>query len=144
MKIDFLTEPFEEKTQMCFFIAGIVFFIIFSFISICYNIIQIENPFPECIFWKNYHIYCPGCGGTRAVTAMLHGNLLKSFFYHPFVPYVFIMNTLFVSSAVLYHLSLFRKRFLLCPIHFCLGIIILLLQFFIKNILLLVFHMPMQ
>lgn len=32
-----------------------------------------------------FHIYCPGCGGTRALFAMLHGHFLKSLYYNPAV-----------------------------------------------------------
>lgn len=36
-----------------------------------------------CWFWKNWHVYCPGCGGTRSLIALLRGDLLKAFYYHP-------------------------------------------------------------
>ena len=39
-----------------------------------------------CRLWARHHIYCPGCGGTRAVIALFHGQLLRSFYYHPAVP----------------------------------------------------------
>ncbi len=41
-----------------------------------------------CLFRLFTGLYCPGCGGTRAVLALLSGNIRKSFFYHPFVPYM--------------------------------------------------------
>lgn len=30
---------------------------------------------PPCIFYETTHLYCPGCGATRAATALLHGDL---------------------------------------------------------------------
>lgn len=40
-----------------------------------------------CLFHQLTGLYCPGCGGTRAVKYLLHGQLLKSFQYHPLVLY---------------------------------------------------------
>lgn len=36
----------------------------------------------ECYIHAHYHLYCPGCGGTRAVRALLHGNLLLAIKYN--------------------------------------------------------------
>lgn len=40
-----------------------------------------------CLFRFFTGLYCPGCGGTRAVLALLSGDLKASIYYHPFVPY---------------------------------------------------------
>lgn len=46
-----------------------------------------NNLIPPCFFYHVLGIYCPGCGGTRAVGALLNGNVLLSLWYHPLVPY---------------------------------------------------------
>jgi hypothetical protein len=38
-----------------------------------------------CWFFQVLQLYCPGCGGTRAVIALAHGHLLQSLYYHPAV-----------------------------------------------------------
>ena len=45
-----------------------------------------RQGFP-CLFHLLTGLYCPGCGGTRAVRAMAAGNLRLSFQYHPLVLY---------------------------------------------------------
>ena len=40
----------------------------------------------KCVFLNKLHIYCPGCGGTRAVYALLRFDLLASLIYNPIVP----------------------------------------------------------
>lgn len=37
----------------------------------------------ECGFRIRNGIYCPGCGGTRALIALLEGDLIQSFRYNP-------------------------------------------------------------
>lgn len=56
---------------------------------------------PECIFRKNWGIYCPGCGGTRAVIAFLHGHFLESLRYHPVVMYTVFLFGWFMLSHTL-------------------------------------------
>lgn len=48
---------------------------------------QAEYGLP-CLFRFFTGLYCPGCGGTRAVKALLSGRIFMSLYFHPFVPYV--------------------------------------------------------
>ena len=41
-----------------------------------------------CWIWANFHVYCPGCGGTRALEALFRGQLLRAFYFHPAVPVI--------------------------------------------------------
>lgn len=40
-----------------------------------------------CFFKEITHLYCPACGGTRAVRALLHLDLAQSFLCNPIVLY---------------------------------------------------------
>ena len=46
-----------------------------------------QGYFP-CLFHTLTGAYCPGCGGTRAAAALLRGQFLLSFCYHPLVLYL--------------------------------------------------------
>ena len=33
-----------------------------------------EPTISRCWVWEHWHIFCPGCGGTRALIALARGN----------------------------------------------------------------------
>lgn len=87
-----------------------------------------------CLFHELTGLYCPGCGGTRAVKALLRGELVTSFFYHPVVIYTAVVLLgillLYAISKVL-HRNFYKIR------HYewfaYVGIVIILINWVIKN-----------
>ena len=63
----------------------------------CTGVLNFRIP-GGCVFRALTGLYCPGCGGTRAVTEMLHGRLLSSLYYHPAVLPSAVMYVLFMGS----------------------------------------------
>ena len=58
----------------------------------------------ECVFYKTFSLYCPGCGGTRALSALLEFNIIKSFILYPpiliTVGFILYIDTLGVISLI--------------------------------------------
>ncbi|MGN8773207.1 DUF2752 domain-containing protein [Candidatus Weimeria sp. HCP3S3_B5] len=53
-----------------------------------------------CIFHEVTGLYCPGCGGTRALRFLLHGHPLLSLWYHPLVIYGVFLIIYYCIRAV--------------------------------------------
>ena len=60
-----------------------------------------------CLFHLMTGLYCPGCGGTRAVRALLRGDLAMSFQYHPLVLY---MAAVILTEAVSFGIARATKN----------------------------------
>ncbi len=54
-----------------------------------------------CVIYRFTGFLCPGCGGTRAFTALLQGHLWESFLYHPLVIYGVGLYVCFMGSHTL-------------------------------------------
>ena len=53
---------------------------------------------------------CPGCGGTRAVVALMHGHVWISLLYHPIVLYATLILLWFIISQSIERFSHHRLR----------------------------------
>jgi hypothetical protein len=42
-----------------------------------------DSFYPKCVSYRLTGTHCPGCGLTRAVYSLLHGDLLQAFAYNP-------------------------------------------------------------
>lgn len=99
------------------------------------NIIwKIMNGQMPCVFQELTGLYCPGCGGTRAVKALMKGNVITSFLYHPLVIYVVLVAAVFAFSYIIYAKTKNPKF----RLHFdnkyaYIGIGIIVINFVIKN-----------
>lgn len=110
-------------------------------ISVAYAVLFTFFPaLFECRFKELFHLYCPGCGGSRAVISLLSLDIVGSFIKFP---------PLYVAIAAVAELDV---RFLLAllrndpapvksyrPTMFIVFAAVLILHFFLRNFLLLRF-----
>lgn len=93
-------------------------------------------PKIPCFFSNVLGIYCPGCGGTRAVYALVHGELLKAVWYHPLVPYGAVIGGGFMLTQGLYRLGVKHiKPWKYHDWYLYGALAVLICNFFIKNLL---------
>ena len=74
----------------------------------------VELYFPPCVFYTVTHFYCPGCGNTRTVLALLHGHPLQALHNNAAFCYLLVVLVLrlvvfcWVRFVVFWVLSLVR------------------------------------
>lgn len=97
-----------------------------------------------CLFYTFLGMYCPGCGGTRAITALLHGQLLQSVWYHPVVPYTAVMFLGFMITHTLEKLHVARIHgWKFHDWYIYVALVIIVVNFILKNVLLLKYHITL-
>ena len=99
-----------------------------------------EPTVSRCWIWEHWHVYCPGCGGTRAVRALLAGRIGESFLLHPLVPYAAVS----AAALLVWYLYCRKKKKTfsqkLWKNVLLVGIVLLCANFLIKNGALLFAH----
>ena len=65
---------------------------------------------PDCYFETITGLYCPGCGGTRAVIALFRGHIVESFIYHPVVPYAAVVYVVFMVRVFMRKHNIVLRR----------------------------------
>jgi len=106
----------------------------------------LQKLLPEvpCFFSSVLGIYCPGCGGTRAASALARGRFLLSVWYHPLVPYMAVVGGGFMVTQGLSRLGIKYIKGWKFHNWYLYGAIILLgCNFLIKNLLRLVWGITM-
>ncbi len=64
-----------------------------------FSVLGIKYP---CIFNRVTHLCCPGCGGTRALRALLKGKILMSIYDYPPLIYAVIVYVVFMIKSTLF------------------------------------------
>jgi hypothetical protein len=102
-----------------------------------FDIHLIGNLSGHCVLYETTGYYCPGCGGTRAVDALLRGHWWKSLFFHPVVVYTTVILIVYSISHTLNIITREKVPALMFkPGYFYVMIGIILLQWIIKNAIL--------
>lgn len=79
---------------LCLPCVGAMLFMLISLIP-SEMLAKLASP---CVFHVVTGLYCPGCGGTRALMALLEGKVLLSICYHPVVAYCVVLYLWFMLS----------------------------------------------
>jgi uncharacterized membrane protein YjjB (DUF3815 family) len=58
--------------------------------------------YPQCPIYAAFHLECPGCGGTRALASLLHGNVSEAFHLNALI-------TLMLPFALGYGIVSYRR-----------------------------------
>ncbi len=111
--------------------AGLAFYIIIG-----KDFFQI----PPCLIYEKTGLWCPACGGTRAVLALLDGRIVPAFWWNPVVPYGVFLYLAYILEET--RERIFRSRYRV-PMRFwkaCVGLGLLLLagNCLLRNLLLFV------
>lgn len=134
----------EEKAlfQIGWSIVGILFLL-----YAIYHMLPVplfKNKVP-CLVHSVLGLYCPGCGGTRAISALLHGQFWNSFICHPIILYTVIFGGWFLISQTIQRISKHRIKI---GMHYrdaylWAALVIVCMNFIIKNALLLIWHIDL-
>ena len=143
-----VNHPKKSMTyETAFYITGWCAIIILTplVFYLCAHDPHTDKLFPTCLLYRFTGTYCPGCGGTRAVWYLFHGDLLRTFIYHPIVFYVARVGGWFMVSQTIERLSRHKLAIGLKyhDNYLWAAIIIVVVNCIIKNVLLFAFHIDL-
>lgn len=148
-----MTDTMNEKTSLknlllrrdtdaCIYVIGLV---CAPFFALCWFIARRIGLIPDfCVFRAMTGLYCPGCGGSRALLLLFRTDIAGSVIHHPLVIYSFALAVIFYVSQTLRFISRGRMAgFSMRPIFPIIGGALLLLNWLIKNMLLLIWKIAL-
>ncbi len=83
-------------TGTFFLIIGLAYFIVYKIFDF-----KIAFSVSPCMFAVVTHLYCPGCGGTRAIKSLLDFHFIESFLYNPLVLVSGLVCAYFYIGAII-------------------------------------------
>ncbi len=99
----------------------------------------------KCVIYSLFHVYCPGCGGTRAVWSLFEGYFLRSLWYHPLVLYGTVVFGGYMVSHTLNLLTggkIPGMKFR--PAYLWIALVLVFGNLIVKNVLLLKFGITLD
>ena len=88
---------------------------------------------PTCPIYNYFGLFCPACGGTRAIISLLNLDLVSSILYNPIVIYSIFFTTLYLITEFI-NINFNKKINIPFKLILKIGIFILFINCIIKNI----------
>lgn len=133
----------KEYIKKLVFINLPIILISVIYLILFYTVFQ-NSQFFRCITKEYLHVYCPACGGSRALVSLLKFNLLESFILFP---------PLLLAVIIIFELDF---RMFLCAYHntdkymknytyrrFYILVFFIVANFILKNALLVFFNIDL-
>ncbi len=130
-----MKERAEQIDNWFYVISWIIVggFVLLSVLELTGIFDPVEDIFYPCSFRFATGFYCPGCGGTHAVSELARGHVIASFMAHPFVIYVMVcalVNVVYNTVARVRNKRIIAFRMLYVYI----GLGVLFIQWIVKNL----------
>ena len=131
-----MLENFDRKTEnVCYAVIniGALLFFLSAWLIRIFQV-DLHQAFPLCGFYRLTGYYCPGCGGTRALVALLHLHILQSLRCHPLILYTaVILGVFWVGKTLEIVIGRQQRRIRLKPLYLYLALAVVLIQWILKN-----------
>lgn len=124
-------------------IINTITIIIISIITLLLGLKTLELIKFECVYKKLFNIYCPGCGTTRMIKAIIRLDLYKAFRYNPLFFILFILLLVYFCINV-YRYIINKKLILPSKKVITILVITLISYMLLRNIPLFSFLAPIQ
>ena len=117
---------------------SVLFTYILIFILIFLYFFKLKDYFsiPACPFYNYFGLFCPACGGTRALISLLKLDLVSSILYNPIVIYSIFFTTIYLIVEFI-NINFNKKINIPFDSILKIGIFILFINCIAKNILIL-------
>ena len=129
-----ISNEIKRKSYLKLFAAGttvLLIILLYFFVDARYT-----SLFPHCPFHYLTGLYCPGCGSQRAISSLLHGDVLQAMNFNLML--VISLPLLLYSAYVKIHNTVSKKvlqqKFFYSPVFVKVTLILVILFWIARNI----------